>query len=131
MFRNSFAFALLALCYLVPHAHAEPPSVKKGTYNGMWQGGKMKFTIEKVSDAGKFSGVVHFDKESEWPNLKFDFTGEIGPENALTIHRVNDEWDQVVTVKVPSGKGKERAWKGTITGKGTEEKKKFELHMPE
>jgi hypothetical protein len=42
---------VLVACCLAPVSvvWAQAPSIKKGTYNGMWQGGRMKLTIEKVS----------------------------------------------------------------------------------
>jgi hypothetical protein len=70
------------------------------------------------------------DKASEWPSLKFDIKGEAKADGSITIHRVNDEWAQTVTAKL-HGAGKERHWKGNLTGPGTDQKKQFELRMPE
>jgi hypothetical protein len=122
---------LLAAGCLVPLsvAKAQAPTIQKGTYHGSWQGGKMRLTIEKVSGE-KFSGIVHMDKESEWPSLKFDIKGEANADGTLTIRRVNDEWDQSVTAK-PNGEGKEKHWKGILKGPGTDEKKHFEVRIPQ
>jgi hypothetical protein len=123
---------VLVACCLAPlpvvWAGGEP-SIKTGTYKGMWQGGRMKLTIEKVS-RNTFTGLVHMDKESEWPSLKFDVKGEANQDGTITVHRVNDEWNQEVTAKA-HGAGKQRHWKGILTGPGTSEKKHFELRMPD
>jgi serine/threonine protein kinase/WD40 repeat protein len=103
-------------------------SIKKGTYKGVWQGAGMKLTIEKVS-GNNFTGIVHMNKESEWPDLKFNIKGEAQADGSIIFRRVEDQWKQVVNA-TPKGKGKEQVWKGALTGPGTDQKKQFELQMP-
>jgi hypothetical protein len=103
--------------------------VYKGVHDGVWHGGKMKLSVEKVTRAGEFSGTVHFDPKSPWPDATFTFQGRIGRDDSLIIRRVNDGWDQVVRTGPPRREGDYLVWKGEVTGDGLDKPLPFELRV--
>jgi len=132
MNRLLFAFVLpVVFClWSTSSVQAQESSIKKGVYNGVWQDLKMKLTIEKGPDKGKFSGIIHMDKKSAFPDLKIDFKGEIGKGGELIIHRINDEWKQEVKTGAPRRDGNYWVWKGKFTGPGTTKTQSFEVRIP-
>jgi hypothetical protein len=104
--------------------------ISRGVYDGKWHGDKVTFSVEKVERDGCFSGVVHFDAHSNWPDAKFDFTGQIGKGGSLTIRRVKDGCDQVARAGTPRVNGKCWDWAGDVTGDGLDRAYPFELHVP-
>jgi hypothetical protein len=104
--------------------------ISRGVYDGTWHGGKVTFSVERVDRDGCFSGTVHFDPRSPWPDAKFDFTGQIGRGDSLTIRRVKDGWNQVARTGTPRIDARCWVWKGTVTGDGLGAPSPFEIHIP-
>ena len=73
-------------------------------YEGQWHGDKVRFIIEEVAGDGTFSGVVHFDKTSRFPDYLFVFTGEIGRHKSITINRDPNNDQQTAKAGEPRGK---------------------------
>jgi hypothetical protein len=103
--------------------------VYKGVFDGVWHGGQMKLSVEKMNARGEFSGTVHFDPKSPWPDATFLFSGRIGRDDSLTIRRVNDDWDQVARTGPPRREGDYLVWKGEVTGTGLDKPLPFELRV--
>jgi hypothetical protein len=123
---------LVAFAYVSPNeaaAAGRNEIISRGVYDGTWHGGKVTFSVEKVDRDGCFTGTVHFDPKSPWPDAKFDFTGQIGRGGSLTIRRVKDGWNQVVRTGVPQIDGKCWVWKGDVTGDGLDAPLPFDLHI--
>jgi hypothetical protein len=129
----SAALFLAAATFLRPSpAAADGPGglISRGVYDGVWHTDKVKVIIEHVSRDGAFSGVVHFDKASRWPDAKFNFSGQIGPRDALTIQREKEECDQVAQAGTPHREGRYWVWRGAVTGACLDGPYAFELRIP-
>src|SRR5262249_15544967 len=126
-------FIVTTSIFAVPnHAAAADASglIRCGIYNGTWHGDKVKVIIEEVSRNGQFPGLVHFDPNSNWPHAKFEFSGQIGQLDSLTISRINDNCNQVANAGVPCREGRYWVWKGGVTGDGVDGVYPFELEIP-
>jgi hypothetical protein len=104
--------------------------IARGVYDGIWHTDKVKVIIEKVSRDGTISGIVHFDKTSRWPDAKFNFTGQIGGRDALTIQRDPDDCNQVAHAGPPEREGRYWVWRGEVSGDGLDRPYAFELRIP-
>jgi hypothetical protein len=128
------ALLLAAACALTLPGSARAAErneiISRGVYDGAWHGGKVVFSVERVDRDGCFSGTVHFDARSPWPDAKFDFAGQIGRGGALTVRRVKDGWNQVARTGVPQINGSCWVWKGQVSGDGLAAPAPFELHVP-
>ncbi len=118
-------FAVPGFASAEERAHLRP-----GVYPGTWHGDKVSIIVEKVSTDGTFSGNVHFDPSSRWPNYRFDLAGVLERNGSITIRRVNDNCDQVAHTSAPRRMGKDLAWCGQVTGAGLDGAYPFELRMP-
>ena len=127
------ALALVITPFALPsatEAAGRNEIISRGVYDGTWHGGKVVYNVEKVDRDGCFSGTVHFDLSSPWPDAKFTFAGQIGRGGSLTIRRVNDGWNQVAQTGIPEISGKCWVWQGSVTGDGLATPLPFELHVP-
>jgi hypothetical protein len=104
--------------------------ISRGVYDGKWHGEKVTFSVERVDRNGCFMGTVHFDAHSNWPDAKFDFTGEIGRGGSLTINRVKDNCNQVAHTGAPQINGRCWVWHGDVSGDCLDRCYPFELHVP-
>ena len=113
-------------------AQADDPGfvVRPGMYEGQWHGDKVRFVIEEVSGAGTFSGVVHFDKRSRFPDALFVFTGEVGRHKSLTIRRDPNNDPQVANAGEPRRERGVLIWEGGTTGSDLDQPYPFELRIP-
>jgi hypothetical protein len=129
---TALALLITTACVLPNAAEAANRNeiISRGVYDGVWHGGKVTFSIEKVNRDGCFSGIVHFDLSSPWPDAKFDFTGQIGRGDSLTIRRVKDGWNQVAVTGSPRIESRCWVWKGNVTGDGLDTPLPFEIHIP-
>jgi hypothetical protein len=125
-----FAVGLLTAVFALSGMAGGPGGmIKKGNYNGLWHGDKVKFLVEKVSKKGKFSGVIHFDPKGPWANTTSVFTGEIGPKGEIVIQRPDSQ--QVSRAGAPKRGDKNWQWTGETTGKGLEKGGyRFDLQIP-
>jgi hypothetical protein len=104
--------------------------LKPGVYDGIWHTDKVKITIEKVFPDGKFTGNVHFDPSSRWPNYRFDLEGCLERNGSVTIRRVGDNCNQVATTAPERGEGRNLVWRGSVSGDGLDRPYAFELKVP-
>jgi hypothetical protein len=104
--------------------------IRPGVYHGQWHGDKVKIIIEEVGRDEKFSGIVHFDKESRFPDAIFLFTGEIGHHKKLTIRRDPNNDPQVARTEEPTRHEGHLVWKGEVTGEDLDKAYPFELRIP-
>ena len=126
-------FAALCLALTLPSvasAAGRNEILSRGVYDGKWHSDKVTFSVEKVDRDGCFSGTVHFDAHSRWPDYKFDFTGQIGRGGSLIIRRVKDNCNQVAKPGAPRIDGKCWVWTGDVSGDGLDHCLPFELHVP-
>jgi hypothetical protein len=100
-----------------------------GIYPGKWHSDSVRYIIEEVSN-GRFSGVVHFDKTSRFPDALFTFTGEVGPGGAITISRDPNNDPQVSRAGEPRREDGSLVWIGETTGNDLDMPYPFELRVP-
>jgi hypothetical protein len=105
--------------------------IRPGVYDGVWHTDKVKIIVEEVGKDGTFSGSVRFDKDSRWPDYRFDFNGQIGRRDELTITRVGDNCTQVAHASAPRQEGRSLVWKGDVAGDGLDRPYAFEMCVPE
>jgi hypothetical protein len=109
----------------------EPDAVMRpGMYEGQWHGDKVRFIIEDVAGDGTFSGIVHFDKTSRFPDYLFLFTGEIGRHRSITINRDPNNDPQVAKAGEPRREKGTLIWHGETTGNDLDQPYPFELRIP-
>jgi hypothetical protein len=111
-------------------AHDDPCVVRPGVYDGKWHGDKVKFLVEKVSRDGCFSGIVHFDAASNWPDARFDFVGQVGPRESIIVRRIKDNCAQVGRSSGPCREGGTLVWRGTVSEGNLDRPYPFELRIP-
>jgi hypothetical protein len=104
--------------------------VVPGIYPGRWHSDSVRFIIEKVTAEGRFSGVVHFDKSSRFPDALFTFTGEISPHGTIHIDRDPNNDPQVSKAGEPRREGDKLVWVGETTGPDLDMPYPFELRIP-
>src|SRR5262249_25941657 len=105
-------------------------AVRPGIYDGQWHGDKVRFILEDVAGDGSFSGVVHFDKTSRFPDALFVFTGEIGRRKSITIRRDPNSDAQVAEAGEPRREKGVLVWEGETTGNDLDMPYPFELRIP-
>ena len=104
--------------------------LRPGLYEGQWHGDKVRFIIEEVAGDGTFSGVVHFDKTSRFPDYLFVFTGEIGRHKSITINRDPNNDQQTAKAGEPRREKGSLIWEGETTGNDLDKPYPFELRIP-
>jgi hypothetical protein len=104
--------------------------LRPGIYEGVWHTDPVKVTVEEVCPDGRFSGVVHFDKSSRWPDYLFNFNGQIGRRGVLTLTRVGDNCTQVARTDAPCHERGQVVWRGEVAGDGLDRPLPFELRVP-
>ncbi len=104
--------------------------IRPGVYEGLWHGDKVKIIIEEVSRDDTFSGVVHFDKTSRFPDALFLFTGESGRHKSITIKRDPNNDPQVAHAGEPRREKGSLIWEGEVTGEDLDKPYPFELRIP-
>ncbi len=104
--------------------------IRPGMYEGQWHSDKVRFIIEEVAGDGTFSGVVHFDKTSRFPDALFVFTGEIGRHGSITIKRDPNSDPQVSKAGEPRREKGTLIWEGETTGDDLDKPYPFELRIP-
>jgi hypothetical protein len=124
------AVAVLALP-LTASADERNTPIRPGVYDGVWHTDKVKIIVEEVCKDGTFSGSVRFDKDSRWPDYRFDFKGQIGQQDELTITRVGDNCTQVANASAPSREGRSLLWQGDVAGDGLDQPYSFEMRLPD
>src|SRR5262245_20607105 len=117
--RRSFAALLAAFalaCVLSGSAQAAGRNqlISKGVYDGLWHGDKVTFIVENVERDGKFSGIIHFDPNGRWGDVKSNFTGEVCRGDEIVIDR--PDCDQHSRAGAPRRAGRRLVWKGTTSG---------------
>jgi hypothetical protein len=134
---GSVVLVVLVNVPLVRHALADERSerevrdrIRPGIYTGRWHSDKVRFIIEEVSSDGTFSGVVHFDKTSNFPDALFVFTGEIGRQNSITIKRDPNNDKQVSRAGEPRREEGNLIWVGETKGDDLDKPYVFELRIP-
>jgi hypothetical protein len=103
--------------------------IRPGVYHGQWHGDNVKIIIEEARDK-EFSGIVHFDKDSRFPDAIFMFTGEIGHHKKLTIKRDPNNDPQEAKTEEPVKHEGHIVWKGETTGADLDKPYPFELRIP-
>jgi hypothetical protein len=115
---------------LAPPAAAAAFFARPGMYEGQWHGDKVRFIIEEAAGDGTFSGVVHFDKTSRFPDYLFVFTGEVGRHRSLTIKRDPNSDPQEAKAGEPRRVKGALIWEGETTGNDLDMPYPFELRIP-
>jgi hypothetical protein len=105
--------------------------IRPGVYDGVWHTDKVQITVAEVCKDGTFTGSVLFDKDSRWPDYRFDFKGVIGRGDALSILRVGDNCTQVAFAPAPRQEGQSLVWTGEVVGEGLDQAYSFEMYVPE
>jgi len=104
--------------------------MRPGIYAGQWHGDQVRFIVEEVAGDGTFSGVVHFDKSSRFPDALFVFTGEMGGHRSITIKRDPNNDPQVSKAREPVREKGDLIWHGETTGADLDKAYPFELRIP-
>jgi hypothetical protein len=134
--RLSFTLALPLATFIaltmprVAAADDRCPELQPGIYDGIWHTDNVKVIVEEVCQDGRFTGVVHFDKSSRWPDYTFNFNGQIGSRGVLTLTRVGDNCTQVARTDAPRREGHALEWRGDVAGDGLDRPLPFELRIP-
>jgi len=134
--RRSFApvlFFAVAMGMALPvfaDARDNGTALRPGVYSGKWHGDKVKIIVEEVCRNGTFSGIVHFDQASNWPDARFDFVGQIGEHGSITITRVKDGCPQVARTGAPCLEGRTLVWHGDVSEANLDRPYPFELSVP-
>jgi hypothetical protein len=89
----------------------------------------VKVIIEEVCRDGSFSGIVHLDQSSNWPDARFDFSGRIGRDGSLTMTRIKDGCGQVATAHL-CPEGRALVWRGEVARGNLDHPYPFELRIP-
>ena len=111
-------------------ADSRVPGLRPGIYDGIWHTDQVKVIVEEVCPDGRFSGVVHFEKSSRWPDYCFNFNGQVGRGGALTLTRVGDNCTQVAHTDAPCRERGAVVWRGDVAGDSLDRPLAFELRMP-
>jgi hypothetical protein len=106
------------------------PDLRPGVYEGIWHTDKAKVIVEDVYPDGQFTGLVHLDPSSRWPNYCFLFNGQIGPRGKLTLTRVGDNCTQIARTDAPCREGRAIVWRGDVAGDGLDRPLPFEMRIP-
>jgi hypothetical protein len=114
----------------VATAHDRDRPLRPGVYEGTWHTDPVKIIVEAVSPNGQFSGQVHFEPSSRWPDYRFNFTGRVGRDESLTVTRVGDSCKQLAHTRAPRREGRDLVWRGDVTGEGLDRPYAFALRIP-
>jgi hypothetical protein len=111
------------------HADDRDLVFRPGVYQCQWHGDKVKIIVEKVHGDRTFSGSVHFDKSSNFPDARFEFTGKIGRHESITITR-EANCPQVARAGEPRRENGHMIWKGEVSEGNLDKPYPFELRIP-
>ena len=134
--RFPFALALLLASLaalslpMVATADDHCQELRPGIYAGIWHTDPVKVIVEEVGPDGRFTGLVHFDKSSRWPDYCFRFNGQIEQRGVLSLTRVGDNCTQVARTDAPCREGRSIVWRGDVAGDGLDRPYSFELRIP-
>ena len=104
--------------------------IRPGMYEGQWHSDKVRFIIEEVAGDGTFSGVVHFDKTSRFPDALFVFTGEIGRHGSHHHQEGPEQRPASVQSRRTTREKGTLIWEGETTGDDLDKPYPFEPRIP-
>jgi hypothetical protein len=104
--------------------------LRTGIFHGIWHTDKVQIIIEKVHRDGTFTGQVHFERDSRFPDYRFEFSAKLSGNNSLTMTRLTENCNQVAQTTEPRREGRAMVWHGGVTGPGLGDPEDFELRIP-
>ena len=114
----------------VASAQERGPALRAGTYFARWHNDKVKFIVDRVDRDGRFSGRAEFTPGSNFPGVRFGFTGRVARDDSIVVRRQWSGGEQVARAGTPSSDGWNLVWRGDVQGTGLTQAFPFELFVP-